>query len=64
MGKPDLILIDEAKGKLDRSKSWQARAPIIGLVKIPDRLTIIKADSNRKTASLQKSSLYKPLILL
>jgi len=50
-GKPDLILIDGGKGQIRAvSKVWQEKIPIIGLVKNPDRLVLIKNNLNKKNA--------------
>jgi len=48
-GKPDLILIDGGKGQVRAvAKTWQIQTPIIGLVKNPDRLVIVIANSAKK----------------
>lgn len=48
-GRPDLILIDGGKGQIRAvNKIWQETTPIIGLVKNPDRLVLIKTNSDKK----------------
>lgn len=59
-GSPDLILIDGGKGQVRAvSKIWQSSAPVVGLVKNPDRLVIgvtnleKRGELETKTISLQ-----------
>lgn len=49
-GIPDLIMMDGGKGQVRAAaKVWQMQAPIIGLVKNPDRLVITTTNENKKS---------------
>ncbi len=48
-GKADLLMIDGGKGQVRAiAKVWEMEAPVIGLVKNPDRLVISIKDQNKK----------------
>lgn len=59
-GQADLILIDGGKGQVRAvAKIWQAAAPIVGLVKNPDRLVLLKKNLQKK-AGLESQIINLP----
>ena len=59
-GEPNLILIDGGKGQVRAvSKIWQSKIPVIGLVKNPDRLVLLKKNSQKK-AGLESQVIHLP----